>query len=159
MKSFLLSALLALLSLDRFLTACGAADRKQMQSAHQGFEAAVDQWIELDLNPAKILSIFPESIAGQGLSRPRSAWVSVWGAELSDAGFSLDEVEPERSRTTAAAALASSKRELTTASATQQEGAARDRSRFASLPVAAAKLLPAANNLSHDGQFDQKRVM
>ena len=31
--------------------------------------------------------------------------------------------------------------------------------RFASLPVAAAKLLPAANNLSHDGQFDQKRVM
>ncbi|PWN28809.1 hypothetical protein BDZ90DRAFT_249986 [Jaminaea rosea] len=53
-----------------------------MHAAQVGFEAAVEQWIELDLNPAKVLSIFPESIAGQGLTALPSDWIKVWGEGL-----------------------------------------------------------------------------
>lgn len=95
-KFTLLPPLLALLSLERFLAACVFAQKKQMHSAHQSFEAAVEQWIDLELNPSKVLSIFPESIAGKGLSKPRREWIKIWGAELERAGFPLDDAEPER---------------------------------------------------------------
>ncbi|PWN20785.1 hypothetical protein BCV69DRAFT_312728 [Microstroma glucosiphilum] len=96
LKKRLLPPLLALLSLDRFLAGCaasnsGAAKKQMMQSANAAFESAVDLWIELDLNPTKVLSIFPERIAGQGLSRPRSDWVAIWGEGLTKEGFSLEQ--------------------------------------------------------------------
>ncbi|CAO1632481.1 unnamed protein product [Parajaminaea phylloscopi] len=100
-RSNLLPPLLALSSLDRFLGACLASQAKQLHSAQQGFEAAVEQWIELDLNPTKVLSIFPENIAGKGLTKPQSEWHKVWGAELERAGFDLDDVEAPRIAATA----------------------------------------------------------
>ncbi|CAO1616824.1 unnamed protein product [Jaminaea pallidilutea] len=88
-KTRLLVPLLALVSLQTYLNACVATDRKRAQA---GFEAAVDSWIEQDINPAKVLSIFPESIAGHGLPKEPDDWLNVWGGELEAEGFKLSDV-------------------------------------------------------------------
>lgn len=85
----LLLPLLSLLALDRFMSGCASSVKKQMAAANASFEAAVDLWNELNINPAKVLCIFPERIAGNGLSRPSKDWVQIWGEDLTQEGFDL----------------------------------------------------------------------
>jgi Vam6/Vps39-like protein vacuolar protein sorting-associated protein 39 len=42
------------------------------------FDAAIDTFIELDFNPAKVVALYPESVAGR-LSVPREGWISLYG--------------------------------------------------------------------------------
>ncbi|CAO1623883.1 unnamed protein product [Sympodiomycopsis kandeliae] len=144
-KSRLLKPLLALSSLDRFLAGCAAHARKQNAAANAAFEDAVDTWIDLDLNPAKVLCIFPERLAGHGLSRPQSQWAKIWGEELIKEGFHLDDVvdlevaEPQEVLQDKRVSRLGSRRGSTTSVAnsvtnvTGTASAIRDRSRLTSL--------------------------
>ena len=42
------------------------------------FDAAIDTFIELDFNPAKVVALYPESVAGR-LSVPREGWIPLYG--------------------------------------------------------------------------------
>jgi hypothetical protein len=42
------------------------------------FDEAIDTFIELDLNPAKVLALYPESVAGR-LSVPSERWIALYG--------------------------------------------------------------------------------
>lgn len=42
------------------------------------FDEAIDEFIELDLNPAKVVALYPEPIAGP-LSVPREGWIPLYG--------------------------------------------------------------------------------
>ncbi|KAF9560733.1 hypothetical protein CPC08DRAFT_636245 [Agrocybe pediades] len=42
------------------------------------FDAAIDEFIELDFNPAKVVALYPESIAGR-LSVPQDGWIPLYG--------------------------------------------------------------------------------
>ncbi|PPR05963.1 hypothetical protein CVT24_004627 [Panaeolus cyanescens] len=42
------------------------------------FDAAIDTFIELDFNPAKVVALYPESVAGR-LSVPRERWIPLYG--------------------------------------------------------------------------------
>ena len=42
------------------------------------FDAAIDTFIELDFNPAKVVALYPESVAGR-LSVPQEGWISLYG--------------------------------------------------------------------------------
>lgn len=42
------------------------------------FDDAIDAFIELDFNPAKVVALYPESVAGR-LSVPREGWIPLYG--------------------------------------------------------------------------------
>ena len=42
------------------------------------FDAAIDTFIELDFNPAKVVALYPESVAGR-LSVPQEGWIPLYG--------------------------------------------------------------------------------
>jgi Vam6/Vps39-like protein vacuolar protein sorting-associated protein 39 len=42
------------------------------------FDAAIDTFIELDINPAKVVALYPESVAGR-LSIPPDGWIPLYG--------------------------------------------------------------------------------
>ncbi|THV01026.1 hypothetical protein K435DRAFT_718392 [Dendrothele bispora CBS 962.96] len=42
------------------------------------FDSAIDTLIELDINPAKVIALYPESISGR-LSVPREKWIELYG--------------------------------------------------------------------------------
>ena len=42
------------------------------------FDDAINTFIELDLNPAKVVALYPDVVAGR-LSIPRSGWISLYG--------------------------------------------------------------------------------
>ena len=46
------------------------------------FDRAMDTFIELDINPAKILALYPPNIAGR-LSVPQDEWVPLFGGPAS----------------------------------------------------------------------------
>jgi hypothetical protein len=48
----------------------------QFQAAK--FDAAIDTFIELDFNPAKVVALYPESVAGR-LSVPQEGWIPLYG--------------------------------------------------------------------------------
>lgn len=132
-KTNLLKPLHALLSLDRFLAGCNLHARKQTGAANAAFEEAVDTWIDLDLNPAKVLSIFPEKIAGNGLSRPQKDWTKIWGEELVQEGFAMEAVVEPLARVKASSAGGAGSRRGSTSGAGVGSAIARDRSRLAGM--------------------------
>jgi hypothetical protein len=42
------------------------------------FDAAIDTFIELDFNPAKVVALYPESVSGR-LSVPQEGWIPLYG--------------------------------------------------------------------------------
>jgi hypothetical protein len=42
------------------------------------FDDAINTFIELDVNPAKVVALYPETISGR-LSRPRHDWIPLFG--------------------------------------------------------------------------------
>jgi len=46
------------------------------------FDAAIDEFIELDFNPAKVVALYPESVAGR-LSVPQDGWIALYGGPVS----------------------------------------------------------------------------
>ena len=42
------------------------------------FDAAIDTFIELDFNPAKVVALYPESVAGR-LAVPQEGWIPLYG--------------------------------------------------------------------------------
>jgi hypothetical protein len=42
------------------------------------FDDAISTFIELDLNPAKVVALYPETIAGR-LAVPKSGWITLFG--------------------------------------------------------------------------------
>ncbi|PPQ95740.1 hypothetical protein CVT26_015866, partial [Gymnopilus dilepis] len=42
------------------------------------FDAAIDAFIELDFNPAKVVALYPESVAGR-LAVPQEGWIPLYG--------------------------------------------------------------------------------
>ncbi|KAH9481762.1 Vacuolar morphogenesis protein 6 [Psilocybe cubensis] len=42
------------------------------------YDAAIDAFIELDFNPAKVVALYPESVAGR-LSVPQEGWIPLYG--------------------------------------------------------------------------------
>ncbi|KAF8604609.1 hypothetical protein BDV93DRAFT_537690 [Ceratobasidium sp. AG-I] len=44
------------------------------------YEKAVEMFLELDTNPAKVIALYPETIAGR-LSAPRERWIELFGGE------------------------------------------------------------------------------
>jgi hypothetical protein len=64
-------------------------DRRQIQIrtlhavslfAESQFDDAINTFIELDINPAKVVALYPESIAGR-LSIPRKKWFELHGGK------------------------------------------------------------------------------
>lgn len=43
-------------------------------------EEAINIFIELDINPAKIISLFPPAISGR-LAQPQTKWIQLFGGE------------------------------------------------------------------------------
>lgn len=48
------------------------------------FDSALDSFVELNINPAKVISLYPESISGR-LSVPRDQWTQMFGGPTSTA--------------------------------------------------------------------------
>ncbi|KAF8688888.1 Vacuolar sorting protein 39 domain 1, partial [Rhizoctonia solani] len=44
------------------------------------FEQAIDMFLALDMNPAKVIALYPDSISGR-LSAPRETWIELFGGE------------------------------------------------------------------------------
>lgn len=44
------------------------------------FDKAIEMFLELDTNPAKVVALFPESISGR-LAAPREKWIEMFGGE------------------------------------------------------------------------------
>ena len=42
------------------------------------FDAAIDTFIELDFNPAKVVALYPDAVAGR-LSVPQDGWIPLYG--------------------------------------------------------------------------------
>lgn len=42
------------------------------------FDEAIDTFIELDLNPAKVVALYPETVSGR-LMVPQERWISLYG--------------------------------------------------------------------------------
>ena len=56
------------------------------------FDEAIDIFIELDTNPSKVVSLYPESIAGR-LSTPEKDWIALFGGPKEDTP-AIREPEP-----------------------------------------------------------------
>ena len=54
------------------------------QFREKKFDNAINTFIELDLNPAKVVALYPEAVAGR-LSVPQSGWIPLYGGpDLAD---------------------------------------------------------------------------
>lgn len=63
------------------------------------FDEAINIFLELDINPAKVVSLYPDSIAGR-LAKPRDQWITLFGGEVSpDSTPSVDGEEQTGNRT------------------------------------------------------------
>ncbi|KAF9509816.1 hypothetical protein BS47DRAFT_1411338 [Hydnum rufescens UP504] len=49
------------------------------------FDEAINTFLELDINPAKVVSLYPDSIAGR-LAKPRDQWITLFGGKPSHVG-------------------------------------------------------------------------
>ncbi|KAF9532490.1 hypothetical protein CPB83DRAFT_846876 [Crepidotus variabilis] len=47
------------------------------------FDEAIDTFIKLDFNPAKVVALYPESVAGR-LAVPQERWISLYGGPVRD---------------------------------------------------------------------------
>ncbi|CCO30777.1 Vam6/Vps39-like protein Short=hVam6p [Rhizoctonia solani AG-1 IB] len=45
------------------------------------FEQAIDMFLALDMNPAKVIALYPDSISGR-LAAPRERWIKLFGGEV-----------------------------------------------------------------------------
>ena len=60
------------------------------------FDSAIDTFLELDFNPAKVVALYPESVAGR-LSVPPDGWIPLYGGPSSTtADDSSDKGSRER---------------------------------------------------------------
>jgi Vam6/Vps39-like protein vacuolar protein sorting-associated protein 39 len=63
------------------------------------FDSAIDTFLELDLNPAKVIALYPESVAGR-LSVPQEGWIPLFGGPApttsDDASVSSDKGSQEQ---------------------------------------------------------------
>jgi hypothetical protein len=67
----------------------------QFQAAK--FDEAIDTFIELDFNPAKVVALYPESVSGR-LSVPRDGWICLYGGPTStdDDKVSITRTDSDR---------------------------------------------------------------
>lgn len=54
------------------------------------FDAAIDTFIELDFNPAKVVALYPEVVAGR-LSVPQEGWISLYGGPSAKSNTGADD--------------------------------------------------------------------
>jgi len=65
------------------------------------FDAAIDTFIELDFNPAKVVALYPDAVAGR-LSVPQDGWIPLYGGPTpvepddSQDSIKVDEIEKEK---------------------------------------------------------------
>lgn len=63
------------------------------------FDSAIDTFLELDFNPAKVVALYPESVAGR-LSVPPDGWIPLYGGPTpttaDDSSVSSDKGSQER---------------------------------------------------------------
>ncbi|TBU49828.1 hypothetical protein BD309DRAFT_850781 [Dichomitus squalens] len=78
-------ALSLLVSLDSALVADKEQRHKQIRALQAvdyfrsaKYDQAIDAFLELDVNPAKVVALYPESIAGR-LSVPQDEWIPLYG--------------------------------------------------------------------------------
>jgi hypothetical protein len=62
------------------------------------FEKAIEMFLELDMNPAKVIALYPESISGR-LAAPRDKWIELFGGEKKEAEQKeeVEGIEEEKS--------------------------------------------------------------
>ena len=69
------------------------------------FDSAIDTFLELDFNPAKVIALYPESVAGR-LSVPPEGWIPLYGGPspttADDSSVSSDKGGQERASSSAA---------------------------------------------------------
>ncbi|KAJ7880982.1 hypothetical protein B0H14DRAFT_3763074 [Mycena olivaceomarginata] len=53
-------------------------DKEQRSTRIRGLNAAIDTLIALDVNPAKVVALYPEAVAGR-LSVPQDSWIPLFG--------------------------------------------------------------------------------
>lgn len=63
------------------------------------FDAAIDTFNELDVNPAKVVALYPESVAGR-LSTPHESWISLFGGPkpVTDDSSSLSSSDTDKEK-------------------------------------------------------------
>jgi hypothetical protein len=62
------------------------------------FDDAINAFIDLDFNPAKVVALYPDNIAGR-LSVPQDQWISLYGGPSADpVGESSSDIDESRSR-------------------------------------------------------------
>lgn len=59
------------------------------------FEKAIEMFLELDMNPARVIALYPESIAGR-LAMPKDRWIELFGGEKR-VGREVEAEEGEKS--------------------------------------------------------------
>jgi hypothetical protein len=65
---------------------------------HSGkFDEAINTFIELDVNPAKVVALYPDSVAGR-LSVPQDGWIPLYGGPSVVEGTSSSNSSHEASR-------------------------------------------------------------
>ena len=64
------------------------------------YDEAIDIFIELDANPSKVVSLYPESIAGR-LCTPERDWIVLFGGPKEDVLVSSEPIPSEGAATTA----------------------------------------------------------
>lgn len=66
---------------------------------------SIKTFIDLDINPAKVVALYPESIAGR-LAVPRTKWIELFGGKSRDDPSAPAEVgTPERQDSTSAGSI------------------------------------------------------
>jgi hypothetical protein len=64
------------------------------------FDAAIDTFMELDFNPAKVVALYPDAVAGR-LYVPQNGWIPLYGGPTpidpddSQDSIKVDEIEKE----------------------------------------------------------------
>lgn len=61
------------------------------------YDEAIDIFIELDTNPAQVVSLYPESIAGR-LSTPENDWVVLFGGPKEEIPVIQEQQSPEEAK-------------------------------------------------------------
>ncbi|KAF9266470.1 hypothetical protein L218DRAFT_956243 [Marasmius fiardii PR-910] len=60
------------------------------------FDQAIDEFIELNVNPAKVVALYPESISGR-LSVPPENWMALYGGPTTLASAGVDDTQSTKS--------------------------------------------------------------
>lgn len=67
--------------------------------AQREAEQAINIFLDLDVNPAKVVALYPVEVSGR-LSRPQSTWIELFGEKCSQGVVSpslLDDIDMNRS--------------------------------------------------------------